>query len=223
MNPEQSFSKLLGRQPTDKERARLYRVRDALGLQDNDALWLILMALESYDTLYREIPEKIAQQARDTLRDARKAFAAAAERESAKAQRLLAAQVAHTSVKIANRIAARPADIPWITTTMACVVFYGGVCMAAGYKLASTEPPFWATHGKAPQSWMRMGAMILGAPAGWMVFLLLMPAAVSGAKTGWMAATESMADGKEKLFGWTLVSLSAIGTVACLVMLWKMI
>ena len=31
---------------------QLFAVRDALGLQNNDALWLVLMALEHYRDLY---------------------------------------------------------------------------------------------------------------------------------------------------------------------------
>ena len=37
--------KLLGREPTGPELAEFVRVRDALGLRDNDALWLVLLAL----------------------------------------------------------------------------------------------------------------------------------------------------------------------------------
>jgi hypothetical protein len=37
---DDSFAKLLGRQPSDAERQQLYTVRDALGLKNNDALWL---------------------------------------------------------------------------------------------------------------------------------------------------------------------------------------
>ena len=37
--------KLLGREPTAPELEELLRVRDALGLRDNDALWLVLLAL----------------------------------------------------------------------------------------------------------------------------------------------------------------------------------
>ncbi len=53
---DKSFEKLLGRLPTDAERQDLYRVRDALGLKNNDALWLILMALQHYETEYKKIP-----------------------------------------------------------------------------------------------------------------------------------------------------------------------
>jgi len=67
---EQSFAKLLGRQPSDAERQRLYQVRDALGLKNNDALWLVLMALEHYQNLYESIPERIEEAAKKAARSA---------------------------------------------------------------------------------------------------------------------------------------------------------
>jgi hypothetical protein len=56
---DDSFAKLLGRQPTDTDRQSLYRVRDALGLKNNDALWLVLIALQHYESLYANIPASI--------------------------------------------------------------------------------------------------------------------------------------------------------------------
>ena len=43
---EETFAKVVGRHASDEERQRLYRLRDALGLSDNDAFWSIVMALE---------------------------------------------------------------------------------------------------------------------------------------------------------------------------------
>lgn len=60
---DESFSKLLGRQPSDTDRQNLYRVRDALELKNNDALWLVLMALQSYDEMYKAIPAAISKAA----------------------------------------------------------------------------------------------------------------------------------------------------------------
>ena len=54
-----AFEKLLGRQPSVAEREQLYRVKSALDLQDNDALWMILIVLQSYDALYRRVPARI--------------------------------------------------------------------------------------------------------------------------------------------------------------------
>ncbi len=49
---ETSFERVVCRVATDAERTRLYRIRDALGLRDNDAFWSIVMALEYYDPLF---------------------------------------------------------------------------------------------------------------------------------------------------------------------------
>jgi len=38
----------------------LCRVRDALQLKTTDAVWLLLMVLQHYETLCEEIPEQIA-------------------------------------------------------------------------------------------------------------------------------------------------------------------
>ena len=81
---EQSFAKLLGRQPSDAERQRLYQVRDALGLRNNDALWLILMALEHYEQLYAGIPARIEAAAKRAAQSA--AAQAQADINSAVAQ-----------------------------------------------------------------------------------------------------------------------------------------
>ena len=53
---DDSFGQLLGRQPTDQERQSLYRVRDALKLTTADAVWLLLMALQHYETLCERFP-----------------------------------------------------------------------------------------------------------------------------------------------------------------------
>jgi len=57
---DDSFSKLLGRQPSDAERQQLYKVRDALALKNNDALWLVLMALQYYQDQYERFPKAIS-------------------------------------------------------------------------------------------------------------------------------------------------------------------
>ena len=45
-------------------------MRDALGLKNNDALWLVLMALEHYKTSYKAIPRRISDSVEDALRSA---------------------------------------------------------------------------------------------------------------------------------------------------------
>jgi hypothetical protein len=84
---EESFEKLLDRQPTDGERQRLYRARDALNIKPTDAVWTLLMMLEHYQTMYEEIPRQIAEAARnatETIRATAEAQAKAAREETKK-------------------------------------------------------------------------------------------------------------------------------------------
>jgi len=83
---DDSFAKLLGRQPTDEDRQELIRVRDALGLKSNDALWLILMALQHYQSLYADIPASIKDAAQ-------KAAGSAASQAQAEVSKAVAALV----------------------------------------------------------------------------------------------------------------------------------
>jgi hypothetical protein len=102
---DDSFTRLLGRQPTDKERQALYRVRDALKLNATDAVWLLLMALQHYETLYERVPERIANAARDatkTVRATAEAQVAAAREET---KRGLTDAVRDGAIDIAREVA----------------------------------------------------------------------------------------------------------------------
>ncbi|MGI4827142.1 MAG: hypothetical protein ACRYFU_02980 [Janthinobacterium lividum] len=68
---QSSFTKLLGRQPSDAEVQKLYRVRDALELKNNDALWLVLMALGHYEAAYERMPRAIADATNSLWRTSR--------------------------------------------------------------------------------------------------------------------------------------------------------
>jgi hypothetical protein len=85
---DDSFARLLDRQPTDKEKQALYRVRDALKLRATDSVWQLLMVLEHYETLYEKIPGLIADAAKDVTKTARataEAQTRAAQEETKKA------------------------------------------------------------------------------------------------------------------------------------------
>jgi hypothetical protein len=45
---DDSFARLLARQPTDKDRQALYRARDELKIKPTDSFWQLLMALDYY-------------------------------------------------------------------------------------------------------------------------------------------------------------------------------
>lgn len=104
---DDSFEKLLGRQPSDAEIQNLYRVRDALGLKNNDALWLVLMALQHYQGQYEKFPREIAQAARDTLADFKVTADATVKASAEAAKADLAKAVASAAQKVARNTAAR--------------------------------------------------------------------------------------------------------------------
>ena len=222
MSLEETFATIVGRHASDEERQRLYRLRDALGLRDNDAFWSIVMALEYYDSFFRRYPAELAECTERCIEDARGAFAAAAEREAARVQRTLSEKVAETGVAIARQLAERPVGVHRVTMLMAVVVPFGALCVTAGYSLAGPVKPFWATRGETVAPFQRGAAEVLGAPAGWMMFALLLAAAVYGARVGWGTASEAT-QRHDRIVGWGIVATCAFATAACAVMLAKLI
>jgi hypothetical protein len=117
---DDSFAKLLGRQPNDKERQDLYRVRDALGLKSNDAIWLVLMALQHYQTQYEKIPMAVKAASTAALND----FATGAENalEGVKQQTIsdLSVAVGKAAQKIAGDTASAQ-KWKWVSICMVSV------------------------------------------------------------------------------------------------------
>ena len=71
--PDQAFEVLYGHAPTDADRLRLMRIKDALGLRDDDDLWAVFVALGHFQALYEEVPEKIRKAAQDACENVRAA------------------------------------------------------------------------------------------------------------------------------------------------------
>jgi hypothetical protein len=218
---EDAFAKVVGRQASEAERERLYRLRDALGLHDNDAFWSIVMALEHYDSFFRAYPAQLAEQTARCIDNARAAFAEAAEQEASHTARVLSEKVAETSVEIARKLAERPVGWHRITIVLSAVVAFGALCVHAGYSLAGPGKPFWAVRGEGLGGAARGLAVVLAAPAGWMIFVGLVPAAAYGAKVGWGVARDAMADRRDRAVGWCLVALCVVGAVVSAIMLAK--
>ncbi|WVK06413.1 hypothetical protein AB8807_22270 (plasmid) [Xanthomonas campestris pv. olitorii] len=173
LDVEASFEKLLGRQPTEREVQSLYRVKNALNIRDNDALWLVLMALESYDALYRKYPAMISDHVSKVLDEQRVTMAAIADAETKKALGTLADSVSKTSERVAVRLVDASRWLSWGWAWFAFAAL-GTLCVFVGFVLGSGRLPYWTapTAGDGPLT------MILGAlartPAGWL-------AAVGGA------------------------------------------
>lgn len=120
---DDSFARLLERQPSDAERQQLYRVRDALGLKNNDALWLVLMALQHYQSQYERFPASIAAAAREAVAEV-KTTADAAMRASAESARAdLAQAVAVSATQVAHQVAGKQ-KLQWLaaSSVVICLV-----------------------------------------------------------------------------------------------------
>jgi len=115
--PLSSFERMLGRAATERERDQLRRVQVELGLRENDALWLVIFALQYYEGLYRQFPKAIAAEAQRVLSETRATAEATirAGAESAKAD--LVKAIATTARDVA-RDAARRQMIQWLVVGM---------------------------------------------------------------------------------------------------------
>jgi hypothetical protein len=127
---DDNFALLLQRQPSDNERQRLYRVRDALKIKATDAVWSLLMVLEYYVTLYSEFPARIAATAREVTNTVRVAAEVEAKAAQEETKRALAQAVRQAAVKAAND-AATTHLVMWVSIaagvigTMMLIVGFG--------------------------------------------------------------------------------------------------
>ena len=115
--PLSSFERMLGRAATERERNQLRRVQAELDLRENDALWLVIFALQYYEGLYRQFPKAIAAEAQRVLSETRVTAEATirAGAESAKAD--LAKAIATTAQGVARDVARRQM-IQWLIVGM---------------------------------------------------------------------------------------------------------
>lgn len=133
---EESFAKLLGRQPTEAQRQELYRVRDALGIGSNDALWLVLMALGHYQDLYSRFPDAITRATKQAMAEAR----ATAEAQARAATRTAHADLARAVGRAIDQIActaSRRKMFRWaaayIAVALMCTTLVAGVAFDVGH------------------------------------------------------------------------------------------
>lgn len=54
-----AFKEILGREPDDNDRQQLFRIMQAMGVQDNDAIYSIAILLYSYEEKIGRIPDEI--------------------------------------------------------------------------------------------------------------------------------------------------------------------
>ena len=140
---DDSFALLLGRQPSDKERQNLYRVRDALKLKSNDAVWLLLMALEHYETLYSRHPALMVAAAKEITKDVRETAAAQARAAAAETTKALS----HAVSAAATASAKKAAGAQMLKWAMGCFLAALGCIATIG----------WWAHGKGQREGYAVG------------------------------------------------------------------
>lgn len=116
-----AFAQLLDRQPTDKERQNLYRVRDALKLRTTDSLWLLLMVLEYYQTLYEKAPGRIVDAVQAVTKAARETAEAQAKAVQEETKKALMEAVRHAAVVSAKQ-AAGAQVVKWVSILATAIV-----------------------------------------------------------------------------------------------------
>lgn len=68
--PINAFEELVKRGATPSEVARLKKIKDSLGFDDNDAIWAIFLGLEYYLTLYSAQSDSLEKRVYNSVRDA---------------------------------------------------------------------------------------------------------------------------------------------------------
>jgi hypothetical protein len=187
--PEDRFQALMGRVLRREDRERLGKVRKALGIRANDAVWDVMIAMDYHLQLYSAVPRELAAQREKLVADLR-GLAGTSGQESRGA-----------------RGGSRSRLWPFCGESAvrgASAVAFGAICIAAGYSMAARGRPPWGAA--------RPLGHVLGAPAGWLIFLLLLPVASRWVRAGW-AAARSHEGHRVRLFGWALLVVS-IGLIA---------
>ncbi len=214
MDIENAFAKALGRAPSSRERERLLRMRDAFGLSDNDALWVVAMLFESYDAAFLQYPAKCAEAFRREMRD----WLASAEGSASKLTPP-GREGAHSPALNAARqqLTDSQRQLQWLTLGglgAVCLLVFGAVCMALGARLSGGYP-CW-TPRTVQQS---IAANLLLAPMGWLSLLAVFVPCAYGAAWGWRRGCDRSKGSRERVTGWAAFAATTLGLVGSLAIL----
>ena len=94
-----------GRELTDAEANRLLHMQRLLGIDNNDALWLVMLALEHYQQLYEAMPPRIEAAGEVAVKRVKETADAVAAAAAATAQSELSGELARSVREVANQTA----------------------------------------------------------------------------------------------------------------------
>ena len=213
---DDSFTALLGRQPTDRDKQALYRARDALKLKPTDSVWLLLMALQHYETLYEGIPARIGEAARDVTKTVRETALAEAQSAAAQTKKALAEAVRQAAVASAKR-AAGAQLWKWVsiaaTTATVAITITGWWQFARGQRAGAAMG--WTSATKQCAS-AAVAASWANTPEGQLAYRLAQAGSVRNLATcsgrGWVAKDGTCFVQPEhgRVHGWRLPSTPGV-------------
>ena len=132
------FHKLLGRAPSDKEMQAIIRTQQALELRDNDALWSLLMALQSHQTQFEAIPARIEAVAANVTQQVETAAKQQAAAAAQKAQVDMLKQVEASFVLVSKAVKIR-ANTTFLAVTIASAMLIMAASFLAGQSYGRGE------------------------------------------------------------------------------------
>ena len=203
------FERLLGRELSDEEKERLRRIKDILGIKNNDGFWDVIIALEYHRKYYDELPEKISQAAAEILQN----ISQAAEKEVALAQGRLAESVVKQAEKLSEKSHIHTLFL-WGALALFLVLLYGSLLMWAGHTIGSGQTSLLSMpvtledsangHGFAALRVGQPPALLLKMPVG----IVLGALCFGGGIFLGVLAAKDFADGNTK---WRKLLLAALG------------
>jgi len=104
---------LRGRELTDEEARRLLHMQNLLGIADNDALWVVMVALEHYQQLYEAMPLRIEEAGKVAVKAVKETADAVATAAAETAKLELTGELAASVRQVANQTA-RKQQWQWI-------------------------------------------------------------------------------------------------------------
>lgn len=129
---EGSFQKLAGMPLTDKQRQRLYALRDALQLADNDALWSLIGALEWQRVFLEETPDRFGAALTKALQETKAVADRTIEASAVEAQERLAKVLGEAAQKVAADAAGTRYAKAFAVAVAVSVAALAGVWWQAG-------------------------------------------------------------------------------------------
>ena len=121
------LERMRGSKVTREEYHRLTMMQQALNLQDDDAVWMLFLAMEYQKAYYEQLPKKITDSTSELLKRVRET----ADREAANAQNRLIQSVIEQTEKLTARVHIMPL-MPIYLLIILCLMAFGSVSYWAG-------------------------------------------------------------------------------------------